>query len=95
MESLETEINLFSGLEGRDDIDMYKSPIELIMDSSPVQEIRRDSEGLIVKALLNIGVNIDKDELIKLLEGDRGSYNQGYKDGYDAAITKIMEALEQ
>lgn len=74
---------------------MYRSPIELIMDSSPVEEIRQDSEGLIVKALLNIGVDIDKDELIKLLKGDRDSYNQGYKDGYDAAIAKIMEALEQ
>lgn len=34
------------------------------------------------------------DELKRLLKGDRDSYDRGYKDGYDAAIAKIMEALE-
>ena len=94
VEGVETEINLFSGLEGRDDIDMYKAPIELTWQSG-LEDLLKLEAGLIVKACVDVGVNVDKDELVKLLQGDRDSYNQGYKDGYDAAIAKIMEALEQ
>lgn len=91
---METEINLLSGLEGRDDIAMYKAPIELTHQYR-LENMLEQEEGLIVKACVDVGVNVDKDELVKLLQGDRDSYNQGYKDGYDAAIAKIMEALEQ
>lgn len=72
---------------------MYRSPIELFLKEMPAK-IKEDEEGLIVKACLDVGVNVDEDELKRLLKGDRDSYDRGYKDGYDAAIAKIMEALE-
>lgn len=72
---------------------MYRSPVEIFLKDMPAK-IQEDEDGLIVKACLDLGVNIDIDELKKLLAGDRDSYDRGYKDGYDAAIAKIMEALE-
>lgn len=91
---METKACLFSGLEGRDDIAMYKPPIELTYQHT-LENLLQQEEGLIVKACVDVGVNVDKDELVKLLQGDRDSYNQGYKDGYDAALAKIMEAIGQ
>lgn len=72
---------------------MYKPPIELTYQYK-VKEMLQQEEGLIVKACMDVGVKVDKDELVRLLKGDRDSYDRGYKDGYDAATAKIMEALE-
>lgn len=94
MESLEAKAYFFSGLEGRDDIDMYKAPIELTHQYR-LENLLEQEEGLIVKACVDVGVNVDKDELVKLLQGDRDSYNQGYKDGLQAAINMITEELER
>ncbi len=55
---------------------MYKSPIELIMGSIQTQQ----EEG-ILKAVQSVGVNVDKDELIKCLQYDRNQYRKGYEDG--------------
>ena len=73
---------------------MYKSPVELVFNEMPVK-MRQDAEGLIVQACLQMGVNVDLDELKKLIAGDRETYERGYKDGYEAAIATIMEALER
>lgn len=55
---------------------MYKSPIELIY-GGPQTRI----EGEVVRAVQNVGVNVDKDELIKALTYDRQQYEKGYADG--------------
>lgn len=73
---------------------MYKPPFELIFNEMPAK-MRQDAEGLIVQACLQMGVNIDLDELKRLITGDRDSYYQGYNDGYNAAVNRIMEALER
>ena len=73
---------------------MYKSPVELLFKTLP-EKMNQDAEGLIVSACLKMGVNIDFDELIKLIAGDRETYERGYKDGYEAAAARIMEALER
>lgn len=39
-------------------------------------------ENNVYKAILNVGVVVDKDELLKALDYDRGQYEKGYKDGY-------------
>ena len=35
----------------------------------------------ILQACIKVGVNVNKEELIKLLNGDRDSYRQGFIDG--------------
>ena len=73
---------------------MYKSPVELFFKALP-EKMNQDAEGLIISACLQMGVNVDLDELKKLIAGDRETYERGYIDGYEAAIAMIMEALER
>lgn len=55
---------------------MYKSPIELIL-GEPRTEINNE----IGKVILDVGVSVDKEELIKALAYDRQQYEKGYEDG--------------
>ena len=65
---------------------MYESPIKLIQD-----EIRYEMENNVLKAVQNIGVNVDKEELIKALKCDRGQYDKGY----DACLDEHRDAIEK
>jgi len=62
----------------------YKSPIEIIenMTNNLIQE----KENYIVKEIWHMGVNVDKDELIRALSYDREQYEKGYADGMKDAI---------
>ena len=54
---------------------MYNVPIELFQEDMIVK-----LEGTILKAVANVGVNVNKEELIKALNYDRKQYEKGYKD---------------
>lgn len=54
---------------------MYKSPIELIY-----KDAQYKLEEGIYKAIQNIDIKVDREELIKALEYDRGQYYKGYED---------------
>lgn len=58
----------------------YESPIRLITDEYALKLIE-DEEQNIVKAVCKYGIDIDKDELFKLVSGDRKQYDKGYADG--------------
>ena len=53
----------------------YQSPIEVIQG-----EMRMYMDDEILKAVQDVGVNVDKDELLKALAYDRDQYNKGYHD---------------
>lgn len=55
---------------------MYNSPIEVIFD-----DIKTNLEGYVVNSVQRMGICVDKDELVKALEYDRGQYERGYRDG--------------
>jgi hypothetical protein len=55
---------------------MYKSPIDIVYGQMETQ-----LEGHIMKAVQNVHVNVDKDELLRALQYDRGQYKKGYEDG--------------
>ena len=59
----------------------YESPIRLITDEYALRLIE-DEERNIIKAVANYGINIDKDELVKLINNDRKQYEKGYADGW-------------
>lgn len=59
----------------------YQSPIEVIQT-----QMRNQIEGEIYKAVMNVGVNVDKEELLKALKYDREQYQKGYKDRDDQIV---------
>lgn len=65
--------------------DMYKSPIEVIYG-----EMQMKVENDIYKAVQNVGVNVEKEELLKALAYDRGQYDKGYA----KAIDDFAEAIK-
>lgn len=63
---------------------MYKSPIDIISS-----EMQMQIEGEVFKAIQNVGVCVDKEELLKALTYDREQYSKGYADGYSKAIDDL------
>jgi hypothetical protein len=64
---------------------MYKSPIEMALET-----FRFEQENNILKAVQNVGINVNKDELIRALQYDRDQYDKGFEDGMEcfAALLK-------
>lgn len=48
--------------------------------------MRNQIEGEIYKAVMDVGVNVDKEELLKALQYDREQYQKGYKDRDDQIV---------
>lgn len=69
---------------------MYESPINIIQG-----EMQMWVEGETYKALQNVGIDVNKEELLKALQYDRGQYEKGYKDGYAKAIDEFAERLKE
>lgn len=65
-----------------DDVDMtgYQSPVQLLQS-----RLATEIDDNILKAVHNVGVEVDKDELIRALQYDRGQYAAGYLAGREAA----------
>lgn len=59
---------------------MYSSPIELITSDFQMK-VGKSIDEQIYNAVLNVGVNVDKSELLKALLYDRKQYQKGYADG--------------
>ena len=66
---------------------MYRSPIDLI-----VSEMNMKVEGEVYKAVQNVGVNVDRDELLKALNYDRSQYQKGYADR-DAELVRCKDCI--
>lgn len=68
---------------------MYKPIVEII-----VKDLETQKENAIIKAIQNIAINIDKEELQKALNYDRNSYNNGYIDGFFDFRKKVLKRLD-
>ena len=58
---------------------MYKSIIDIIHTDMEIK-----MEGEIMKAVKRCNIEVDKEELLKALQYDRGQYDKGYQDGLNA-----------
>lgn len=65
----------------------YQSPVDLI-----ISEMNMRMDGEIFKAVQNVGVNVDRDELLKALQYDRGQYQKGYNDR-DSEIIRCKDCI--
>ena len=59
----------------------YESPISVWWSDTKIEQLRDEYDNLIVRAVKNVCPNVDKDELIKALQYDRGQYEKGFADG--------------
>jgi len=57
----------------------YESPIEVIYNRLQ-EQITMDFENNCIKAVQQYGFNVNKEELKKALQYDRGQYEKGYND---------------
>lgn len=76
---------VFSAMQEEDT--MYESPITILYDRVAKAANER-LEDHIMKEIHSVGVVVDKDELIRAMNYDRGQYQKGYQDGKDAAIAE-------
>lgn len=68
----------------------YISPIELVQQ--PMRIMQHPIDECIFQAVMNVGVNVDKEELIKALAYDRGQYQKGYDDR-DVEIIRCKDCI--
>lgn len=73
---------------------MYKSPIEKVYSDIHTQMVQED-EKVVMKAITKVGVNVDKEELIKALQYDRNQYTKGYEDGRNEVLDKIIAEIQE
>ena len=69
---------------------MYESPIKII-----TEQIKTNYEDEIFRAIQNVGINIDKEELLKALEYDRGQYEEGFKEGEKYVLRHLRNLLPE
>lgn len=62
---------------------MYESPINIIVNDI-VRSLQEKQENYVMEYVQNIGVDVDKEELIRALQYDRNQYEKGYNDGLNA-----------
>lgn len=65
---------------------MYKSPIEII-----TEQIKTNYENAIYSAVQNVGINVDREELLKALEYDRGQFDKGWEEGFHDGFVHGLE----
>ena len=74
-------IKKFGSIKKFEDESGYRSPIELIYS-----DLQMKIEDSVCEAVQSVGVNVDKDELVKALQYDRDQYAKGFADGYAQGV---------
>lgn len=67
----------------------YDSPVKIIQ-----QEIATQLDGEIMKCIQKYGIDVDKEELIKALNYDRGQFDKGSKVGYIKGINDFYYQIK-
>ena len=75
----------------------WKSPLQLKRNDI-YEDIGRATakafDDMVFRAVAEVGIEVDRDELIKALAYDRGQYEKGYGDGYRAAKDEIVRCKD-
>jgi hypothetical protein len=73
---------------------MYRSPVEALVTDIQHQ-IDKEMDEEIYKAVVSVGINVDKDELIRALAYDRHRYAKGHFDGVADATPRWIPVTER
>lgn len=68
---------------------MYESPIDILI-ADIQHQIAEQQDEQIYKAVVSVGINVDKEELIRALQYDRQQYELGYADGKVDAMAELV-----
>lgn len=68
----------------------YESPIQIIRS-----QIDTNLEDNILKVTQSVGIDVNKEELIKALSYDRDQYEKGYENGYTKAVDDFVNYLNE
>lgn len=71
----------------------YQSPIKLIEEAN--QRFRQSVDVNVYQAVLNIGIDVDREELVRALEYDRDQYYHGRQDERTHIITALMDLRDE
>ena len=69
---------------------MYKSPIEIITG-----QIKTNYDNAIYSAVQNVGINVDREGLLKALAYDREQYEEGFREGEKHTLRQIRNLLPE
>ena len=74
----------------------WESPINLITNYTDelVKNLEAAQEECVMRAVANVGVYVEKDELLKALAYDRDQYTIGWHDGYNDRDKEIIRCRE-
>lgn len=75
---------------------MYNSPISVIsqiVDEQIKEQHKQEENAIVAEITRKIGVDVDKDELIKALNYDRRQYEKGFADGRFSGIREVESKL--
>ena len=70
--------------------DGYESPISVI-----ATQIQTMYDEEVMKAIQRVGIDVNKDELIKALNYDRGQYEKGYQNGYAKGMEVAQSIIDK
>jgi len=71
---------------------MYESPINLIYGDFQTK-VSENNDMVVLKVIQKVGVDVDKNELIRALNYDREQYERGYAEGRNAEYLKRKDML--
>lgn len=66
---------------------MYQSPIQLFT-AQMAQDIAQKQDEMVFQAAISCVPQVDRAELLRALQYDRGQYDKGYADGFAEALPR-------
>ena len=67
-------------------LDGWESPVTIVTESlhKAMTKFNKVMDNKTMEAIVKVGIDVDKDELIKAMQYDRDQYSKGYTNGYNA-----------
>lgn len=75
----------YMGAYRKVDFSGYESPIKVFRRDTE-EKIQREIDHMVIQRVTQLGVDVDRNELMHALNYDRMQYAEGYKAGYAAAM---------
>lgn len=72
---------------------MYESPINAVVNEI-CSDIQKKTDEYIMECVRNVGIDVNKHELLKALSYDRNQYEKGYRDGINKVSKDFKKVIE-